>query len=67
MTDRTALTLLTIALAALAAVQIAAAAGYLARRDHATWPRAITRAAIAFAATLTLTATLSETIHTLIR
>ncbi len=67
MTDRTAVILLATALAALVAVQIATAAGYLARRDHATWPRAITRAAVAFAAALTLSATLAETIRTLIR
>lgn len=65
MTDRTALILVATILATLTAAHVAAAAGDVARRDHATWPQAITRAAAAFAAALTLTAVLAETIHTL--
>ena len=65
MTNRTALILLATSLATLTAVHAAAAAGYLARRDHATWPQAITRAAATFAATLTLIAAITETVHTL--
>lgn len=38
------------------ATLIAAAAGYLARRDHASYPAALARAATAFAATLMLAA-----------
>ncbi|WP_369695913.1 hypothetical protein [Streptomyces abyssomicinicus] len=40
------------------AVLAAAGAGYLARRDDATYPAAISRAAAAFAATLTVAAAL---------
>jgi hypothetical protein len=65
MTDHNALLLVASAMAALIAAQIAAAASYLARRDHATWPQAVTRAATAFAATLTLTAVIATTIHSL--
>lgn len=54
MTDHT----ITVLLAATNAVLIAAgtgfAAGFLARRDHASYPHAITRAAATFAATLSL-------------
>jgi hypothetical protein len=64
-TDHAALILLAAALAVLTAALVGAGAGYLARRDHATWPQAITRAATAFAATLTLTAALAATLHTL--
>jgi hypothetical protein len=66
-TDHTALILLATALILLVAALIAVAAGYLARRDHTTWPQAITRAAIAFTATLTLTAALAETLHTMLQ
>ena len=54
MSDRTAVITLACALTVLIAVLIGAAAGYLARHDHATYP-----AALAFAATLTLAATLT--------
>lgn len=67
MTEHTALVLLAAALAALAGTLIALAAGYLARRDHATWPHAITRAATAFATTLTLSAVLASALHTFAR
>ncbi len=40
------------------AVLAAGGAGYLARRDDATYPAAITRAAAAFAATLTVASAL---------
>ena len=65
MTDHTALVLLAAALTALTAALIACAAGYLARGDHTTWPHTITRAATAFAATLTLAAMLATTLHIL--
>ncbi|MBR7832766.1 hypothetical protein KDL01_05810 [Actinospica durhamensis] len=45
----------------------AATAGYLARRDRATYPQAVTRAAAAFAATLTLGTGLVATWTTLAR
>ncbi|WP_427918703.1 hypothetical protein [Streptomyces sp. cg40] len=51
----------------LTAVLIAAAAGYLARRDHASYPTAITRAAVAFTATLTLAAGLVTALANLTR
>lgn len=60
MSDRTAVIMLVCALTVLVAVLIGGAAGYLARRDHATYPTAVTRAALAFAATLTLAATLTS-------
>jgi hypothetical protein len=66
MTDHTALVLLAAALAALTAALAAAIAGYLTRRDHATYPQAIARAAATFAATLTLAAAAAVTLHALI-
>ncbi|MEU5643027.1 hypothetical protein [Streptomyces milbemycinicus] len=56
MSVRTAMTLFALALSVLAALLVAVAAGYLARRDQATYPAAVTRAATAFAATMTLIA-----------
>ncbi|MFH8657879.1 hypothetical protein [Streptomyces afghaniensis] len=47
------------------AALVGAATGYLARRDHATYPAALTRATVAFAATLTLAATLTSALATL--
>lgn len=67
MTDHIALILLGIVSTVLAAALIAAATAYLARRDHASAPQAIARAATAFAATLTLTAAIVDTIHALVR
>jgi hypothetical protein len=67
MTPRCALVLLAAAVAVLTAVLTAAAAGYLARLDHATYPKALTRAATAFASTLTLAAALACALHTLAR
>ncbi|MFF4215002.1 MULTISPECIES: hypothetical protein [Streptomyces] len=58
MSVRTTLIFIGCALATLLAGLVAAAAGYLARRDQSTYAQALTRAAIAFAATLTLLATL---------
>ena len=66
MTNRTVLILLAAALTTLTAALTAIAAGYLARRDHATWPQSIIRAAATFAATLTLAAVLTTALHTLI-
>jgi hypothetical protein len=53
-TDHAIAVLLAAALTLLTALAVAAAAGYLARRDHATYPQAIIRAAATFAAALTL-------------
>lgn len=65
MSDHDAVILLACAQVILIALLAAAAAGYLARRDHASWPAALTRAAIAFAATLTLAAALATTLSDL--
>ncbi|MFD8957079.1 hypothetical protein ACFV0W_09065 [Streptomyces anulatus] len=59
MSDRAAMILLGLALSVFAAVLVAAVAGYLARRDQCSYPAAVTRAATAFAATLTLIAVTS--------
>ncbi|MDG9688803.1 hypothetical protein QC281_01665 [Streptomyces sp. DH17] len=40
------------------AITVAAGSGYLSRRDGASYPAAIARAAAAFAATVTVVATL---------
>jgi hypothetical protein len=60
MSVRTAVIMLACAMTVLVAVLIGGAAGYLARRDHATYSTAVTRAALAFAATLTLAATVAS-------
>ncbi|MEU0068667.1 hypothetical protein ABZ027_03695 [Streptomyces sp. NPDC006332] len=60
MSDRTAVIMLACAMTVLVAVLIGGAAGYLARREHATYSAALTRAAFAFAATLTLAATITS-------
>jgi ABC-type dipeptide/oligopeptide/nickel transport system permease component len=65
MTNHTALILLSAVFTALVAILIALAAGFLALRDRNTWPRAVVRAAAAFAATLTLAAVLAMAAHTL--
>jgi hypothetical protein len=62
---RTALILLAGVVVLLVAALVAVAAGYLARRDRATTAQALTRAATAFAATLTLAAVLATTMHAL--
>lgn len=56
--DRLPLLLLTALTALVLAITAAAGAGYLSRRDGASYPAAITRAAAAFAAMLTVTAAL---------
>ncbi|MFJ6895118.1 hypothetical protein [Streptomyces hokutonensis] len=67
MSDHHAVVLLACALVTLAAVLIGAAAGYLARRDLASYPTAIIRAAVAFTATLTLAAGLVTALANLTR
>ncbi|MFE5759910.1 hypothetical protein ACFQ7I_40530 [Streptomyces massasporeus] len=57
MFDHCAVILLVCALVTLTGILTAAAAGYLARRDNASYPAALTRAAVAFAGTLTVAAT----------
>lgn len=59
MSDRAALTLLACALTLVVAVIVGTGAGYLARRDHATYPAALARAVVAFAVTLNLAAALT--------
>lgn len=54
-----AVALLTIALTLIIALIAGAAAGKLARLDGATYPTALTRATITFAAVLTLAATIT--------
>ncbi|WP_431676006.1 hypothetical protein [Kitasatospora sp. KL5] len=54
--NRVAVVLLTAALIVVFAVLAAAAAGMLARLDGATYPAALGRAAVAFAAVLTFAA-----------
>lgn len=66
MTDHAALVLLAAALITLTAALLGAAAGYLARRDRATYPQALSRAAATFAATLTLIAVVSAALRGLI-
>jgi hypothetical protein len=66
MTERTAVILLACALTFVIAALAGAGAGYLARRDHATYPTALTRAAIAFSATLTLAAAIATALAALV-
>ncbi|MET9111925.1 hypothetical protein [Streptomyces zhihengii] len=54
-----AVVLLTIALVIVVALLVAASAGKLARMEGATYPTALTRAGAAFAAVLTLAATVA--------
>ncbi|MCG7208155.1 hypothetical protein [Streptomyces arenae] len=67
MSDHYAVILLACALVVLTGILCAAAAGYLARRDHATYPAALTRAAMAFAATLTLATAVLTALTSLLR
>ncbi|TGA91601.1 hypothetical protein [Streptomyces sp. MZ04] len=60
MSDHTVMIALALALTIVIAALVAAGAGYLARRDQATYPAALTRAAVAFAGTLTLAAVLTS-------
>ncbi|MEU6666646.1 hypothetical protein [Streptomyces sp. NPDC046727] len=62
MSDHTAVILLGFTLSVFAAVLVAAGAGYLARRERCSYPAAATRAAAAFAATLTLIAVVTATL-----
>ncbi|MFE6751053.1 hypothetical protein ACFVGM_34750 [Kitasatospora purpeofusca] len=57
--DRTAVVLFAAALVVVVALLVAAAAGLLARLDGATFPAALTRGAVAFAAVLTLASALA--------
>ncbi|MGW2748465.1 hypothetical protein [Streptomyces sp. NPDC001450] len=65
MPDHTAVILLACTVIVVVAALVGAAAGYLARRDHATYPAAVTRAAIAFAGALTLAAVLTTALSAL--
>ncbi|MEU4033509.1 hypothetical protein [Streptomyces collinus] len=65
MSDHTALILLTCGLTLVVAALVGAGAGYLARRDHATYPAALGRAVAAFAATLTLAAAVTTALAAL--
>ncbi|MET8955503.1 hypothetical protein [Streptomyces sp. NPDC004533] len=58
--------LLTTALVIVVALQAAAGAGKLARMDGATYPTALTRAAVTFAAVITLAATVASAFATLL-
>ncbi|MFF7095757.1 hypothetical protein ACFY9A_25665 [Streptomyces rubradiris] len=61
-----AVTLLTTALVIVVGLLAAAGAGKLARMDGATYPAALTRAAVTFAAVLTLATTMTGTFATLL-
>ncbi|KQX78539.1 hypothetical protein [Streptomyces sp. Root1310] len=64
MSDHSAVILLACALVILTGVLVAVAAGCLARRDRASYPASITRAAAAFTGTLTLAGALVTAITT---
>ncbi|MEU1044147.1 hypothetical protein ABZ400_03210 [Streptomyces sp. NPDC005897] len=64
MSNHASVIVLTCLVALLTGTLVAAAAGYLARRDNASYPAAITRAAVAFAATLTLATALATALNT---
>ncbi|MER5597698.1 hypothetical protein [Streptomyces sp. NPDC002265] len=61
-----AVVLLATALVIVVALLAAAGAGKLARMDGATYPTALTRAAVAFAAVITLAATTTGVFATLL-
>ncbi|MCM1967939.1 hypothetical protein [Streptomyces sp. G1] len=65
MSNNSALILLACAVTLLLAALIALAAGYLARRDQASYSTAVVRAATAFAATVTLTAAVATALATI--
>jgi hypothetical protein len=67
MSDRCSMIIVACALVTLTGLFVASAAGYLARRDHASYPTAVTRAAVAFAATLTLATALATAITSIAR
>nr|WP_240657877.1 hypothetical protein [Streptomyces populi] len=60
-----AVVLLTLGLVIIVALLVAAGAGKLARMDGATYPAALTRAATAFAAVITLAAAITAALTTL--
>ncbi|MEV6404086.1 hypothetical protein AB0M58_14220 [Streptomyces bobili] len=60
-----AVVLLTLALVIVVGLLVAAGAGKLARMDGATYPAALTRAATAFAAVITLAAAVTAAIAAL--
>ena len=64
MSNRTAVVLLACTLTVIVALLAAAAAGYLARHDHATYPAALIQAAKTFTATLMLAAALAAAVAT---
>ncbi|MFJ9871170.1 hypothetical protein [Streptomyces sp. NPDC101165] len=61
-----AVVLLTTALVIVVALLAAAGVGKLARMDGASYPAALTRAAVTFAAVITLTATVASVFATLL-
>ncbi|MFF8696713.1 hypothetical protein ACF08W_31310 [Streptomyces sp. NPDC015144] len=61
-----AVVLLTIAVVTVVAVLAAAGAGKLARLDGATYPTALTRAALTFTGVLTLAAAITAALATLL-
>lgn len=61
-----AVVLLATALVNVVALLAAAGAGKLARMDGATYPAALTRAAVTFAAVITLTSTVASAFATLL-
>ncbi|MER5218282.1 hypothetical protein ABT063_49310 [Streptomyces sp. NPDC002838] len=61
-----AVVLLTTTLVIVVAVLAAVGAGKLARMDGATYPAALTRAAVTFAAVVTLAATVAGTFATIL-
>lgn len=65
MSDHTFLIMIAGALVLVVAALAGAGTGYLARRDRATYPTAVARAAIAFAATLTLAANVTAALASL--
>ncbi|MFJ8436162.1 hypothetical protein ACIQ9P_33160 [Kitasatospora sp. NPDC094019] len=65
--DRTAVVLLAAALVAVFALLVAAAACLLARLDGASFPAALTRGAMAFAAVLTLATALGGALGQFLR
>ncbi|MFF4364023.1 hypothetical protein [Streptomyces sp. NPDC001604] len=63
MSDRIILIILAYGFVVIVATLVAVGAAYLARLDSASYPAALNRAAIAFAASLTLAATLLSVVH----
>jgi uncharacterized membrane protein (DUF441 family) len=65
MSVRTAVILLACTVVILTATLAGAGAGYLARRDHASYPEALTHAAVAFSGTVTLAAVVATALASL--